>query len=154
MVLGGYHDLLEAQYVKFGGNTELTLPKPANLPETKQNIVATFVDGHVVACGGRGRRDCFSYDLEQNTWVKTASFDRERRGAMSFMSSEGEWHILGGHTDDDYTKSTVIYKDGILRPGKDLLHSSWYHCVVKVNDTHVFMCGGSNSNPPVRLPTC
>ena len=64
MVLGGYPDSTDVEWVEFGGqNISASLAKPANLPITDMmGSAANIVEGQLIICGGNIRSECFTYD--------------------------------------------------------------------------------------------
>ena len=137
------HD--EVEFVDFSPFKNVSLPKPANLPEPMWGPVADLVDGRVIVCGGRPVGNCYIYSMEDNTWRKTVSLDRPREYAVEFVLGDS-WYILGGRdtTTDPFTflNSTLVYTDGDFRPGPDIPHSAYGACITPVNYTHFFFAGG------------
>ena len=145
MVLGGVFTYTDVELVDFSEHKNMTLPKPANLPEAMHGSVAALVKDQVIACGGSGIRKCFIYDFALNKWDPTVSLDIDRWGAASFVFRD-DWYILGGEFitegSSPYLDTTIIYRNGNFETGQKLPSPAFYPCVVPVNGTHVFYAGG------------
>ena len=148
MVMGGYNrgSLHDAEFVDFSPFKNVSVPKPADLPETMTGPVANLVEDCLIACGGDGVANCYIYNMEDNTWLKTVSLDQPRFLAVDFVMGDS-WYILGGwdSTTDPYTylDSTLVYTDGVFHPWHDLPYPASGACIINVNETHVFYAGGS-----------
>ena len=65
------------------------------------------------------------------------------------MLNHDRWLITGGqdYFDDQQEplKTSVIFKGGVPSPGPELPDHLWKHCLVRINDTHLFMAGGEDN---------
>lgn len=152
MVLGGspqasYRDV-ELVDLDPQGNNNYTLPKPADLPQDMSGLVANRVGGQIIACGGRGEVNCYTYDFDLGRWVETASMDRARYGAVGFVVNDDLWFVLGGKDHDAENKpvlnSSITYNAGNFYSGDGLPYAAYFPCVASLNETHVFFAGGND----------
>ena len=73
------------------------------------------------------------------------------------MAGDG-WLIAGGigsfpgGLDTDMLMTTEILINGQFQPGPDLPKPIAYHCMVTINQTHVFLTGGDYKSSPGSYP--
>ena len=142
MVMGGFPPLDDVELVDLSPFQNNTCTKPHYLPANMDGAVSTFIDGNVVICGGFYNDDCFTYSFVNDAWTKVASLPEPRHYPAAVMVDEDTWWITGGRSGSDYWDSTIVYKDGIITPGPDLPYQSEFHCLVKLNSTHILLNGG------------
>jgi len=105
-------------------------------------------DGQAIICGGYNYdsettlRDCYTLGKE---WVMTQPMPGPRASADA-ANLEGGWWVTGGAYDGDehVLDSTLLLKDGEWHAGEDLPEGVHGHCMVQLNQTHVFYSGGFN----------
>ena len=151
MILGGspkeaYRDV---EYLEFDDDgNHPPLYKPGDLPRNMSGLVAAFVDGHVVACGGYETAECFFLNSQFGQWYDTAPMDRQRYGAVGFVVNDDLWFVLGGKDRRAEGKpvlnTSVVYNAGNFFRGDDLPYPAFFPCATKLNETHVFFAGGND----------
>ena len=143
LAIGGYPPLRDVEVIDFGGVQMPAPPKPADLPEDMDGLVAGTVGDQVIVCGGLNVDRCYSLDFAANEWKQTASLDRPRDGAASFVYQGDSMYILGG-SGGGFLSTSVIFRDNSVYPAGDLPYPAYYPCVANVNETHVFFAGGAS----------
>lgn len=120
--------------------------KPADLPVAVEGPVAANVGGVVTVCGGITRgsggitRAC--QELVGGSWRKAAfSLNAKRMGASGVVLSNGTWMVTGGRWSSADSQDFLL-ADGRFHRGPPLPANLDVHCMVPVNETHVFVADG------------
>ena len=142
MMVGGYNgDFLEdVEIVSTNGTS--TCRKPADYPFENDGMVGTFLHGMALVCGGF-TSDCFAYDFDTNVWLATTNTLSTRQFASAVMLNDSLWWITGGFAGS-YLKTTELYnaEANSFSPFLDLPVATDHHVILKVDETHFFLCCG------------
>jgi len=101
LLIGGYNveeDLL-ADVEVYSPDGRCGGVKVADLPSPRRGLVAAWVGGKVLACGGVNNTQqlnlCWQYNPDINTWTETSGTHSERHFG-SMVSASGSLVVLGG----------------------------------------------------------
>ena len=145
MVVGGdigvsYLD--DVEIVSLNGTTNCM--KPSDYPTESRGMVATFVNGMALVCGGFPyTSDCFTYDFDNGNWTRKVSMESERYGASAVMLNDSHWWVTGGW-NRSFLETTELYdlEAETFSPFIDLPDPTYQHIVFRLDENHVFLCCG------------
>ena len=151
MVIGGYPYTSDVKIVDMTSETS-TCPKPSDYPLEIYGMVGTFRHNRPLVCGGRFRfangttsrtQECHEYTFETDSWDNTpfSTVEERRHSSEVFFESDGSWLILGGEWEVS-TTSEILPDNGDFSPANNIQASVWVSCLVKINDSHIFVTGG------------
>ena len=114
MVGGFFDNEFDVEIVDLS-NQNRTCPKPSNYP-VEMGSVGTFINNEILICGG-GKYcgestvtfDCYTYDVDNDSWNATIPMFERRSCAASLMLSTGDWWIAGGATATFNSMYAIIY---------------------------------------------
>ena len=145
MIVGGFNgDNLDDVEIVLLKSTS-TCKKSADYPLNLSGTVGIFGNGMAFVCGGSPpyTSDCFSYDVDVGIWLPQTSMGEERSYAGAVMLNDSHWWITGGY-GAGLLISTELYnlESHSVSPFLNLPTATDYHVVLKVNETHFFLCCG------------
>ena len=124
--------------------------KPIPYPTVTYGPTAqAFPDQSILSCGGwhdqKYLKSCYEYNPIHLNWSYVTDMMYERRHASSVLLNDNEMWVVGGFpsylTSEIYDRKTKKFRKVPGAPvGMLLLH----HCMTKLNETHVFIGGGSS----------
>ena len=147
MFLGGNNptngDLEDVEIVSLNGST--TCMKPTNYPTQSRGMVGTIVNEMALVCGGWPHTsECFSYDFDVGVWQPQGSMAERRAYPAAVMLNDSHWWITGGNDGSTYFDTTELYnvQTNSFSPFVDLPSIVDSHVVLKLDETHFFLCCG------------
>jgi len=160
IVIGGNHRYVNSDGDKVGESTAdietihlsgdgTGCSSVKNYPLELEEHTATYHDGSVFVCGGHNSEEasytnrCFQLSNPVGPWTEIFPMP-EPNSEMRSSLIDGKWFITGGLRGPG-TKSFVYdFDDKLFEYGSQLFDNKYDHCQVTVNDTHVFIGGGSS----------
>lgn len=119
--------------------------------------LAEYHDGTIYLCGGQDsniHNECYYLNIGSSSWVLTNPMVASRRYAASVTMPDGRLVILGGYNTGSAWLDTVEVKEaGNGKPfnmvdGWKLPRKMFDLCAVAINNTHIFIAGGSMYGKP------
>ena len=136
----------------------------APLPSPRRGLVAEWVNGRVVACGGVNETAeanlCWAYDPLANAWVENhytgagGGLAVERHFASSTVA-KSKMYVLGGR--DGRVKPMAIGSvesiNGVqwMEEELELTQERAYHCATSIDDDTIVMTGGYSYNSVIGV---
>ncbi len=164
MVIGGWN--LESGAIS---DVEIIDPKPgsscssariAALPSPRRGLVAEWVNGRVLACGGVNETAsmnlCWSFDPLANAWVEDTSGLMEERHFASSAVAKSKMYVVAGRDGRDRPMAigSVESNDNGRRWIEESLKLNQeraYHCVTSIHDDTLVVTGGYSYNSVVGV---
>ena len=134
---------------KMSSKCEKPMPYPTLYP-TYGHTAQAFPDQSVLSCGGSEGHpiylnSCYEYNPIDLNWSYVTNMIYYRYIASSVLLNDNEMWVVGGspgrggYTSEIYDKNTKTFRKGPHIP----VHM-FNHCMVKLNETHVFIGGGES----------
>ena len=159
MVIGGKNDsgfLSDVEMID-PFNTESRCKKIAEFPQQRYFMVANFINGEPIICGGYSNNTfanltleeiCFRLDNKTEKWEShhSPSLHYPRAYAAGALIDGSSWWITGGYHwyFPSFTSSDILTpKASTFMPFFELPEQMMNHCMAAINTTHVFLAGGS-----------
>ena len=150
LIVGGYRDefyIDDVEIVSIAGTSNCL--KPDDYPIIAGGMAATIVAETALICGGVAvhfTSDCFTYDFNMGLWVPHGPMGVTRAYAGAVMLNDSHWWITGGYGEEGDWKSTELYnlEDNTFSPYIDLPVATFGHVLLKLDETHFFICCGSS----------
>lgn len=118
-----------------------TCSAPTNYPQDGFGSTGDMVDCIPVVCGGSPTGGpCRQYDFTTATWVNPTTAQVPLFAKSILFNSSTLW-VTGG---EPLNANTWFYQNGQLTPGGNLPYATKFHCLAKINGTHILMTGGVN----------
>ena len=138
-------------------NTESRCKKIAEFPQQRYFMVANFINGEPIICGGYSNNTfanltmeeiCFRLDNKTKGWEShhSPSLHYPRAYAAGALIDGSSWWITGGYHwyFPSFTSSDILTpKASTFMPFFELPEQMMNHCMAAINTTHVFLAGGS-----------
>ena len=151
MIVGGFNGgsySSDVEVVAIDGDPACS--KPADYPSPLDGMVGTYMGEKVLVCGGEYTSDCFSYDFADKIWLPHGSTLVQRAFAGAVMLNESHWWITGGFNNQNnmHVFTTELYNvaTNSFSPFLDLPKETGNHIVLKLDETHFFLCCGEEMN--------
>ena len=159
MVIGGKNEsgFLSGVEMIDPYNTESRCKKIAEFPQQRYFMVANFINGEPIICGGYSNNTfanltseeiCFRLDNTTKQWEShhSPSLHYPRAYAAGALVDSRSWWVTGGYHwyFPSFTSSDILTpKNPTFMPSFELPEQMMNHCMAAVNSTHVFLAGGS-----------
>ncbi|XP_071746818.1 uncharacterized protein [Lepeophtheirus salmonis] len=159
MLIGGWNP--ESGLLK---NVEIYSPQQhpcsninvAPLPAPRKGLVANWIDGSVIACGGYNQTAvlnvCWKFVPELNDWKEIRSTEIERHFATSVISG-GDFYVLGGRDGKEEPVALGAVerlkseeRTWELIPEMKLSIERAYHCSIPLSHNSIVLTGGYSWN--------
>lgn len=110
--------------------------------------VGEILDPNIfLVCGGNYSNACYQITKDQSQTF--ALMDEKRYHAASAVLNQGLW-ILGGKsgrsTTLNWNSTEIIYSDGTVRPGPQMVAARSGHTVTQINDQQYLLVGGNHNS--------
>ena len=138
MIIGGFKSGLESdvEVLGIGSDNPVHCDKPADLLTIKAGFGGgAFFNNLPTVCQGSS---CASYSFQEAKWDAEYQLSTYRDGLRVVPINETAGWITGGKL----RSSTEVLVSGKLTPGPELPQSLHFHCILRVNETHLFLAGG------------
>ena len=145
MVIGSYSSVLQSdvEILSIGSDNPEQCDKPANLHLIDPGFGdGAFFNNLPTVCQDRS---CVTYSFEKQEWQTAYQLSLKRDGLRAVAIDETTGWVTGGRG----LSSTEVLANGQLTPGSELPLKLYFHCVVKVNETHIFFAGGRSNEQSV-----
>ncbi|XP_059097394.1 uncharacterized protein LOC131891763 isoform X1 [Tigriopus californicus] len=145
MILGGYTtdggaindiEVLNLKTMKHCSN-------PFQLPEGRYGGATYILDRHLnYALGADNdgeRTDTFQLDFRYGTWKTTNLLTPPMVYSISTQIDPSRVLLVGGQ---NVSRTTIVHSNGSVFSGPPLPHDVFRHCVLGVDEQHIFVAGG------------
>ena len=122
-----------------------------DLPRETSSAVGFLVDDTPMVCGGAYNGDkCFSLEITDQgnlNWIETFSFKKTRFGSSAAKLGNSVF-VTGGYVPTNQARNSSEILDPNLgwQLGPELPIKLSDHCVTAINETHIILTGGFNSD--------
>ena len=148
MAVAGLAAYDDVEITSIGENNTRTCDKPVDFPYSGYWLTGAYLDNRPVVCGGLiDEYRCDSYSFVAKQWKKEATLSTVREGMQAIVIGEKSLWITGGRATGNFTATTEILEDGQLTEGIDLPYRTAFHCLVRLDDTRLFLAGGFSEDP-------
>jgi hypothetical protein len=118
-----------------------------SFPFSSSYLSSVFFNNTIISCGGFSKWRCFQLDSPSSEWNEIQTDLGSRPGSTSTVIGN---HILysGGYSSYVYSNtpySTVWFNGTQWFRGPQMPSEKYFgHCMIKLNETHVFFTSGPN----------
>ena len=147
MVVGGIGAERDSEIIIIGGTEDNTCQKPADLPYFGFWVSGGYANGNPMVAGGGDSTDCYSYSFDVDSWTEEEPLLTVREGAQSVVLEDGTLWITGGRDSSNLQSTTELRSKEGVTAGRSLPYRTAFHCLVNLNETHVFLGGGMSDVP-------
>ena len=130
----------DAEILSISADNTIQCEKPADLSTTNAAFgTGAFFNGLPTVCENSR---CSTYSFETSNWNTSQTLLANRDGLRSVLIDDDKLWLTGGRG----LSSTEIISNGTTESGPRLPHEMFFHCVVKVNETHFLFAGGRSQS--------
>ena len=117
-------------------------------PDTKGYAIGTYVSGSPLVCGGNEDGSftdkCHSYHFESMSWTRQPDLMQVRSYSASTLLPNQTFLAIGGNGNDNAGTTSEMFFGDVWHVGPSPPHDMAGHCVVLINETHVFVAGDAS----------
>ena len=148
LVIGGYEDgrgyISDVEKVD-PNKISSKCTKPMQYPTVIYGPTAqAFPDQFVLSCGGSSSKSCYEYNPIHLNWSYATDMIKARSHSSSVLLNDNEMWVVGStnfQTTEIYDRKTNSFRKGPDVPDVPKLSNLHFHCMAKLNATHVFIGG-------------